>query len=79
MADVPAYDQVLDAKGLLCPMPIVKLAKLAKTLDAGQVILLEATDPGSVPDVAAWSRNTKNPILFQDSEGNVMRFWIQKG
>ncbi|MEO8463601.1 MAG: sulfurtransferase TusA family protein [Chloroflexota bacterium] len=78
MADAPAHDQVLDAKGLLCPMPIVKLAKLMKITEADQVILLEATDPGAVPDVAAWSKNTKNPVIHQETEGKVMRFWIQK-
>ena len=78
MADAPAHDEVLDAKGQLCPMPIVMLAKFMRGLSAAQVVLLEATDPGAIPDVAAWSRNTKNPIIFQETEGNVMRFWIQK-
>jgi TusA-related sulfurtransferase len=78
MADAPAHDQVLDAKGLLCPMPIVKLAKFMREMTPAQVVLLEATDPGAIPDVAAWSRNTKNPVIHQETEGNVMRFWIQK-
>ncbi len=78
MADAPAHDQVLDAKGLLCPMPIVKLAKFMREMASQQVVLLEATDPGSVPDVAAWSKNTRNPVIHQESEGKVMRFWIQK-
>lgn len=78
MADAPAHDQVLDAKGLLCPMPIVKLAKFMREMTPAQVVLLEATDPGAVPDVAAWSRNTKNPVIHQETEGKVMRFWIQK-
>lgn len=59
-------------------MPIVKLAKVMKELVSQQVVLLEATDPGSVPDVAAWSRNTRNPLLYQEIVGNVMRFWVQK-
>lgn len=79
MADAPAHDQMLDAKGLLCPMPIVKLAKFMRELPSEQVVLLEATDPGAIPDVAAWSKNTKNPVIFQETVGNVMRFWIQKG
>lgn len=79
MADAPAHDQMLDAKGLLCPMPIVKLAKFMRELPSSQVVLLEATDPGAIPDVAAWSKNTKNPVIFQETVGNVMRFWIQKG
>lgn len=78
MADTPTPDQTLDAKGLLCPMPIVKLAKAVKLLEPRQVILLEATDPGSVPDVAAWAKNTGNPIIAQETVGKVMRFWIQK-
>ncbi len=78
MADTPTADRTLDTKGLLCPMPIVKLAKAMKELDSRQVILLEATDPGAVPDVAAWSKNTGNPILAQETVDKVMRFWIQK-
>lgn len=78
MADAPAHDHVLDAKGLLCPMPIVKLAKFVKTMDSQQVVLLEATDPGSVPDVAAWSKNTHNPVIHQETVEKVMSFWIQK-
>ncbi|HEX2754902.1 MAG TPA: sulfurtransferase TusA family protein [Candidatus Limnocylindrales bacterium] len=78
MTEARTADQTLDCKGLLCPMPIVKLAKAFKELVPGQVLLLEATDPGSVPDVAAWSKNTGNPILSQDRDGAVMRFWIEK-
>jgi TusA-related sulfurtransferase len=78
MTDAPAVDRTLDAKGLLCPLPIVRLAKLVKELEAGQVVLLEATDPGSIPDVTAWSKNTGNPVLHQETAGNVMRFWIRK-
>jgi tRNA 2-thiouridine synthesizing protein A len=78
MTDAPAADRTLDAKGLLCPMPIVKLSKLFKELEPQQVVLLEATDPGAIPDVKAWSKNTGNPLLHQETEGNVMRFWIQK-
>ena len=78
MVDTPTPDQTLDAKGLLCPMPIVKLAKAIKELQPSQVILLEATDPGAIPDVMAWSKNTGNPVLAQETVGKVMRFWIQK-
>lgn len=78
MTDALAVDRTLDAKGLLCPMPIVKLSKLMKELEPTQVVLLETTDPGSIPDVTAWSKNTGNPLLQQETEGNVMRFWIRK-
>jgi TusA-related sulfurtransferase len=78
MVDKPTPDQTLDATGLLCPMPIVKLAKAMRELQPSQVILLEATDPGAVPDVMAWSKNTGNPVLAQETVGKVMRFWIRK-
>jgi TusA-related sulfurtransferase len=78
MTEAPAPDRTLDTKGLLCPMPIVKLAKLVKEMASGEVVLMEATDPGSVPDVTAWSRQTGHPLLFQDQAGDVMRFWIRK-
>ncbi|MBF8290155.1 MAG: hypothetical protein HW391_1123 [Chloroflexi bacterium] len=78
MSDAPTHDRVLDAKGLLCPMPIVKLAKFVREMDSQQVVLLEATDPGAVPDVAAWSRNTGHPVIHQETVDKVMRFWIQK-
>lgn len=73
-----AADRVLDCTGLLCPMPIVKLSRAINEMSAGQVLLMEATDPGSIPDVAAWSDNTGHPIVAQSHEGRVMRFWIQK-
>jgi TusA-related sulfurtransferase len=78
MTGAPVADRTLDCKGMLCPMPIVKLSKLMKELETGQIVLMEATDPGSVPDVTAWSKNTGNPLLAHDKEGTVMRFWIQK-
>jgi TusA-related sulfurtransferase len=78
MVDMPIPDQTLDAKGLLCPMPIVKLSKAMRELQPSQVILLEATDPGAIPDVMAWAKNTGNPVLAQETVDKVMRFWIQK-
>lgn len=78
MAEAQRVDRTLDCKGLLCPMPIVRLAKTVKELESGQVILMEATDPGAIPDVEAWSKNTGNPLVAHDKDGAVMRFWIQK-
>lgn len=78
MAEAPTVDRTLDCKGMLCPMPIVKLAKAMKEIESGQVVLMLATDPGAVPDVEAYAKNTGNPILSQDKDGSVMRFWIQK-
>ncbi|MCG6958117.1 MAG: sulfurtransferase TusA family protein [Gemmatimonadetes bacterium] len=75
---LPAADQTLDCKGMLCPLPVVKVSKAMKELPAGNVLLLLATDPGSRPDMTAWSKRTGNPIVHQDEEGPVFRFWIQR-
>lgn len=78
MTEALTVDQTLDCKGLLCPMPIVKLGKAIRLMDPGALLLLETTDPGSVPDVAAWAQSSGNTILSQDKVGPVMRFWIRK-
>ena len=79
MVDMPTPDRTLDAKGLLCPMPIVKLSKAMKELEPRQVDpAWRRPTPAPIPDVTAWSKNTGNPILAQETVDKVMRFWIQK-
>ena len=68
----------VDAKGLSCPMPIVKTAQAVKPLPSGALIELLATDPGSVKDVAAWCRSTGNELVEQSADGAVFRFVIRK-
>ena len=68
----------VDAKGLSCPMPIVKTAQAVKTVPAGELIEVLATDPGSVKDFAAWTRSTGNAIVEQTGDGGVYRFVIKR-
>jgi len=68
----------VDAKGLSCPMPIVKTAQGVKPLPSGALIELLATDPGSVKDVAAWCRSTGNELVEESVEDAVFRFVIRK-
>ena len=70
--------QMVDARGLSCPMPIVKTAKVMMLLEPGQAIELLATDAGSVKDVAAWCRTTGNVLIEQTSDGAVYRFVIRR-
>jgi len=70
--------QTLDCQGLLCPMPIIKLAKAIKTIAVGESIELLATDPGSVPDMDAFQKQTGHKILNSNQEGAVYRFVIQR-
>jgi tRNA 2-thiouridine synthesizing protein A len=71
-------DQELDARGLLCPMPIVKTAKAMKELPAGAVLKLLATDRGSVTDVPAWADTTGNELLEWHEEDGTFVFLIRK-
>jgi tRNA 2-thiouridine synthesizing protein A len=71
-------DKVLDARGLACPMPIVKTAQLMKTMTAGQTLEVVSTDAGSIKDFAAWSRTTGNLLLESSSDAAVYRFVLQK-
>ena len=70
--------QTVDARGLSCPMPIVKTAQAAKVLPSGAVIEVLATDAGSIKDVAAWCRSTGNELIEQTSDGAVYRFVIRR-
>jgi TusA-related sulfurtransferase len=76
---MPEADSVLDARGLLCPMPIVKTAKAMRSLDAGQVLKLLATDRGSLADVPAWAEDTGNELLEAREEDGTFVFLLRKG
>ncbi len=72
-------DQVLDARGLLCPMPIVKASKAIKGLAPGQVLKILATDRGSVADFPAWAEDTGNELLHSGEEGGCFVFYVRCG
>lgn len=71
--------QVLDAKGLACPMPIVKAKKAINQLESGDVLEIHATDKGAKNDLAAWSKSGGHEVLDCKEENNVLKFWIKKG
>jgi tRNA 2-thiouridine synthesizing protein A len=75
---VTEINLTIDARGLSCPMPIVKTAQAAKTVASGLAFELLATDPGSTKDVAAWCRATGNELVEQTSDGGVYRFVIRR-
>lgn len=70
--------QVVDAKGLSCPMPIVKTAQAVKGLASGQLVEVLATDPGSTKDFAAWAKSTGNELVEQTVDDGVYRFVLRK-
>lgn len=71
-------DQTLDAKGLNCPLPIIKAKKALKGLSPGETLAVESTDPGSVADFAAFCRQTGNELVSSDQAGDVYNFEIKK-
>jgi len=71
-------NDTLDAKGLMCPMPIVKLAKKMKEMKVGEVLELIADDVGSKEDVPAWCKRTGNQLVSQKEEGGAFYFYIKK-
>ncbi len=71
-------DQTLNAEGLNCPLPIIKAKKALKGMEAGKVLEIRSTDPGSVADFAAFCTQTGNELLASSTEGNVFLFEIKK-
>jgi tRNA 2-thiouridine synthesizing protein A len=68
----------VDARGLSCPMPIVKTAQAMKTLPSGTIVEVLATDPGSAKDFAAWSRSTGHLLIDQSSDAGVYHFVLRR-
>lgn len=70
---------VLDLKGLLCPLPVVKMAQAIKKVELGQVIEATATDPGVLADIPAWARSTGNELLkMEKSVSKEIRFVVKR-
>ncbi|RVT62616.1 sulfurtransferase TusA family protein [Niallia taxi] len=77
MEDLKA-NMILDAKGLACPMPIVKTKKVMNVLEAGQVIEVQATDKGSKADMKAWAESLGHQYLGTIEEGEVLKHYLRK-
>jgi tRNA 2-thiouridine synthesizing protein A len=76
---IPAADSVLDARGQLCPMPILNAAKAMRDKPPGHVLQLLATDRVSLVDVPAWAEDTGNELLSQHEDEGVYVFLLRKG
>ncbi len=71
-------DQTLNAKGLHCPLPILKTKKALNNVAADETLEVLSTDPGSVADFEAFCRTTGNELLEQTQNDDVYRFLIKK-
>jgi len=70
--------KTVDARGLSCPLPIVKTALAIKELVSGDLIEVLATDPGSTKDFVAWSKTTGHQLVESSVDGGVYRYLLRK-
>jgi tRNA 2-thiouridine synthesizing protein A len=73
-----AFDRELDARGLNCPLPILRTKKSLNDLASGQVLKILATDPGSVRDFHAFSRQTGHELLASGEQSGEFFFFLRK-
>ena len=78
MFNMANFDIELDATGLNCPLPILRAKKSLASMDTGQVLHIIATDPGSVKDFEAFSKQTGNDLLESKEDGGKFFFLIKK-
>ena len=71
-------DQDLDARGLNCPLPILRAKKALNTLTTGQTLRISATDPGSVKDFEAFAKQTGNQLMESNESNGEYSFVLKK-
>ena len=76
MSDTPKLS--LDFKGLLCPMPVVKLAQAIKQIQVGDLVEAVATDPGVMADIPAWARTSGNEVVSLEKQDKVFKFVVKR-
>jgi TusA-related sulfurtransferase len=77
-AESLAADIIVDARGQLCPMPIVMLNRQMRDAAVGTVVKLLATDRGAKADVPAWADDTENELISAGEEQGILVFWLRK-
>ena len=75
---VTTHDKELDARGLNCPLPILRARKALNEMTSGQVLRIVCTDPGSVKDFEAFAKQTGNALLESSTEGSTFVFFMRK-
>ena len=74
----PAADQVLDCRGLACPVPVIKTSQAIKEIEMGQILQLLATDPGVEPDMHAWTERTGHELVGISQDNGVYTVLIRR-
>ena len=76
--DVYKVDVTLDCRGLVCPIPSLKTGMALKSMQVGQLLEVLATDPGTKPDMLAWSKRTGYALVRMEEAAGVLKFYIRK-
>jgi tRNA 2-thiouridine synthesizing protein A len=71
-------NQTLDARGMNCPLPILRTKKTLNAMQAGDTLKVVSTDPGSVKDMVAFCQQTGNTLLNSAQSGGDFEFFIRK-
>jgi tRNA 2-thiouridine synthesizing protein A len=72
------FDRDLDVKGLNCPLPILRTKKALAEMETGQVLRVQATDPGSLKDFPAFAKQTGNELVEQKEVNRVFEFYLKR-
>jgi tRNA 2-thiouridine synthesizing protein A len=78
MTEEIKVDLELDLKGLLCPLPMVKVSQNIKNIPIDGVLKAIATDPGSLADIPSWARTTGNEVLKTEKDGKNIIFYVKR-
>jgi len=78
MSDDVKVDLELDLKGLLCPLPMVRVSQNINNVEVGGVIRAVATDPGAMADIPAWAASTGHEVLSAGKEGDLFVFLVKR-
>ena len=71
-------EKTLDAKGLACPMPVVRTKKTIVDIESGQILEVVTTDAGSKSDITAWAKSSGHELVDLKEEDGVFYFYIKK-
>jgi tRNA 2-thiouridine synthesizing protein A len=72
-------DKLVDARDLMCPMPVMAATRAMRRLTPGQVLKVLATDRGSLADIPAWAEENGDELLSSGEDGGVFSFLVRKG
>ena len=72
------YTEKFDARGLNCPLPIIRTKKMLATMESGQILYIVSTDSSSVKNFQAFCKQTGNALIEESDDGSSYHFYVQK-